>query len=162
MQISGVLLCGKASEFLSHSRMSMQGQMLDAVQYQHACRNSQATSAFFVCLFVYLGNFFSLPPPPIHLTHFLFRVQKLGLANLTLGPTFGLATSSFTMTAFSSRRLPPTLWANNLLGLPGLVIGLGQGNQVAGGRFQLHEVKEVVLHSVPGRVIEVTGSHLSK
>lgn len=81
---------------------------------------------------------------------------------MTLGPNFGLATSSFTMTAFSSRRLPPTLRANTLLGLPGLAIGLGQGNQVAAGRFQLHEVKEVVLHSVPGYVIEVTGSHLFK
>lgn len=66
------------------------------------------------------------------------------------------------MTAFSSRRLPPTLWANTFLGLPVLAIGLGQGNQVAGGRFQPHEVREVVLHSVPGHVIEVTGSHLSK
>lgn len=81
---------------------------------------------------------------------------------MTFGPTFDLANSSFTMITFSSRKLPPTLWANNLLGLPGLAIGLGQGNQVAGGRFQLHEVKEVVLHSVPGHVIEVTGSHLSK
>ena len=51
-------------------------------------------------------------------------------------------------------QVPTALWTP--------VTGLGQGNQVAAGRFQLHEVKEVVLHSVPGYVIEVTGSHLFK
>ena len=130
--------------------------MLDAVQHQHACPNTQASSE--------LGFYFFIP----QFTGFLFYLEPGSwLSNLTLGPASGLATFSFVTITFLFRMLPPALWVNILRRWQRLTNRTWtqkrnwvQEFQLQVGRSQLHDVKEAPLESwdpVIEHVQEVAG-----